>query len=64
MAAGELLHLSARDQETLEAWLVTFGQSWRDEALAEWATTRLPAPGNPLRRLALSEMVKIDLEHQ
>jgi len=62
-----LLTLSAicdQDRETLESWLVAFEQAWTEDALAEWVANRLPAPGNPLRQAALTEMIKIDLERQ
>lgn len=64
MANPMLVELTDRDQETLESWLVTFDQTWHDDALAVWATDRLPATGSPLRQAALAELVKIDLEHQ
>jgi hypothetical protein len=63
MAEPALAELTDCDRETLEAWLVAFDTAWQEDTLAEWVTTHLPK-GNPLRPLALAEMVAIDLEHQ
>src|SRR5947209_8768519 len=65
MATSEA-HLAALTDEQrllLEAWLVDFDLSWDESQLGSWAR-RLPPPGDPLRRPALVEMVKIDLEHR
>ena len=62
MASPELLELSQADRETLETWLVEFDQTWQEDALATWAAEKLPEPENALRRPALAEMVKVDLE--
>jgi len=59
-----LLALSEGDRETLETWVVEFDQTWHEDALAAWAADKLPDRGEPLRRLALAEMVKVDLERQ
>ncbi|MBC8868632.1 MAG: serine/threonine protein kinase, partial [Planctomycetes bacterium] len=64
MASPELLELTQAHRETLETWLVEFDQTWQEDALATWATEKLPDSENPLRRLALAEMVKVDLERQ
>jgi formylglycine-generating enzyme required for sulfatase activity/serine/threonine protein kinase/Flp pilus assembly protein TadD len=66
MASPQPLQLSDPDRETLKTWLVEFGQKWREDALAEWAAKRLPAPDkkSTLRKSALTEMVKIDMERQ
>ncbi len=58
-----LHHLSDADRRTLESWLLAFETSWGEGRLKERAG-RLPAAGHPLRRPALGEMVKIDLEKQ
>ena len=64
MASPELLELSQEDRETLETWLVEFDQTWQEDALATWAAEKLPGPETTLRRLALAEMVRVDLERQ
>lgn len=63
MAELALAELADCDRETIEAWLVDFDTAWQEDTLAGWVTTRLPKK-HPLRRLALAEMVAIDLEHQ
>jgi hypothetical protein len=60
--AAHLLGLSAEDRSWLESWLREFAQSWDEERLAS-AVVRLP-PDGPLRRSALIEMVKIDMERR
>ena len=62
MATTDLLELSQSDRETLEAWLVEFDTAWQEDALATWVTSRLPGLDQRLRRTALAEMVKVDLE--
>ena len=64
MTTTDLLELSASEQETLEAWLVEFDTAWQQDALATWVTNRLPGLDQRLRRAALAEMVKVDLEKQ
>ncbi|MEI6502088.1 MAG: serine/threonine-protein kinase, partial [Armatimonadota bacterium] len=64
MLTPNLLELARRERELLESWLVQLDQGWQTEALASWVADRLPGPENPLRRVALAEMVKIDLERQ
>jgi serine/threonine protein kinase len=51
-----------RQVETLERWLAAFDLSWHEGALLEHAA-RLPADG-PMRRQAIVEMIKIDLERR
>jgi hypothetical protein len=57
----DLAALSAQGRQLLERWLAEFDQSWQEGAL-EARVRSLPPPGNMLRRPALVEMVKIDLE--
>ncbi|MCL4207060.1 MAG: DUF1080 domain-containing protein [Pirellulaceae bacterium] len=64
MSGNLLLQLTSQEQERVEAWLVAFDQAWHVGALAEWSAKRLPDPGDPLRPLVLTELVKIDLERQ
>jgi hypothetical protein len=59
---AHLASLTDEDRRLLEAWLVEFDLSWDEERLATRAAT-VPS-GHPLRRAALVEMVKIDLERQ
>jgi hypothetical protein len=54
--------LTDEDRRQLEAWLGEFGRSWTPQRLGACAR-KLP-PDSPLRLLALTEMVKIDLERQ
>jgi predicted Ser/Thr protein kinase len=63
MAATDpnLANLSAENRQVLERWLAEFDQSWKEGAL-EARVRSLPPAGSPLRRPALVEMVKIDLE--
>jgi hypothetical protein len=58
-----LQHLSAEQRQQLEALLAEFDQGWHEGQLASWVR-RLPPADHPLRRAALLEMVKIDLERQ
>src|SRR4051812_33205436 len=51
------------DRRTLESWLLEFDTTWADGRLKEFVG-RLPAPGSPLRRVALVELIKPDLNHQ
>jgi predicted Ser/Thr protein kinase len=58
-----LAALSDEHRRELESWLVEFDEGWDDTRLAAWVR-KLPASGSPLRRPALIEMVKIDLERR
>jgi hypothetical protein len=58
-----LSELSDDKRQQLESWLVEFDLSWDDGKLAWWLG-RLPPRGDALRRAALVEMVKIDLERR
>jgi hypothetical protein len=58
-----LAELSDDQRQLLESWLIEFDQSWDEHRLALWVR-KLPARGDRLRRPALLEMVKIDLEHR
>src|SRR5262249_24965525 len=64
MAAGDALldGLTAEERGRLEAALVEVGLAWDEGQLG----ARLNAfpPGTPLRRAALVELVKVDLERQ
>jgi hypothetical protein len=55
--------LSDRQRQALESWLVEFDLDWDEGRLASWVS-QLPAHGDCLRRPALVEMVKIDLERR
>src|SRR5271166_4526972 len=57
-----LAELSDDARQRLEGWLVEFDRSWSGGRLLLWLG-QLP-PGNSLRRPALIEMVKIDLERR
>jgi WD40 repeat protein/predicted Ser/Thr protein kinase len=57
---ANLATLSAADRQLLQGWLAEFEQSWYETRLAA-RVRQLPAPGSPLRRVALPELVKIDL---
>jgi hypothetical protein len=55
--------LSSADQAKLTAWLDDFNRSWNEGRLAA-RVRELPAPPSPLRRPALIELVKLDLERR
>jgi tetratricopeptide (TPR) repeat protein len=57
-----LSSLSAEERQALEAWLVDFDQQWHNRRLIA-QVRELPSAG-PLRKTALCELVKIDLERQ
>jgi hypothetical protein len=63
VAEPHLAKLSDDKRQMLESWLVEFDLSWDEGRLAAWVA-RLPPPGDCLRRAALIEMVKIDLERR
>lgn len=58
-----LAALSAEDRQLVESWLVDFDQAWNEDRLKDWLG-RLPPRGDCLRRAAVVEMVKIDLERR
>src|ERR1700691_5440693 len=58
-----LSHLPEPERAQLEALLVAFDTGWSDNRLKD-ELRRLPPGNNPLRQLALLELVKIDLERQ
>jgi hypothetical protein len=58
-----LVALSGTQREDLEGHLVEFDHDWDEQRLNAWVQ-KLPARDDPLRRPALIEMVKIDLERQ
>jgi hypothetical protein len=60
---AHLAELSDDQREVLETWLVEFDQTWDVGRLAAWMR-RLPPHGDCMRRPALVEMVKIDLERR
>jgi serine/threonine protein kinase len=60
---AHLAELSDDKRQVLETWLVEFDLSWDEGRLAFWIR-RLPPEGDCLRRPALIEMVKIDLERR
>jgi predicted Ser/Thr protein kinase len=62
-ADPHLAELSAEERRVLESWLVDFDLTWDERRLKSWVG-RLPQTGDRLRRAALVEMVKIDLEHR
>jgi predicted Ser/Thr protein kinase len=63
VADPHLADLSDDERGALEAWLVDFDRSWGGRGLRSWVR-KLPPAGGRLRRAALVEMVKIDLEHR
>ena len=62
-AEPHLAGLSDEHRHRLEAWLVEFDRGWNEQRLKVWLR-RLPLQGDALRRPALIEMVKIDLERR
>jgi predicted Ser/Thr protein kinase len=60
---AQLAALADDKRQLLESWLVEFDLSWDEGRLASWVR-RLPPRGDGLRRPALTEMVKIDLERR
>jgi serine/threonine protein kinase len=60
-AESHLLALSDEQRQVLESWLMAFDHQWDEQRLVAHLA-KLPPPGDPLRRPALIEMVKIDLE--
>jgi len=64
VAATDLLELSSSDRETLETWLVEFDTAWQEDALVTWVAHKLPQLDPRVRRAALTELVKVDLEQQ
>jgi tRNA A-37 threonylcarbamoyl transferase component Bud32 len=60
-ADPHLADLSDDERRVVEAWLVDFDLSWGGRPLKDWVR-KLPPTGDRLRRAALVEMVKIDLE--
>ena len=63
VAEQQLAELSDDQRQLLESWLIEFDLSWDESRLAA-AVRQLPPPGDRLRRLALIEMVKVDLERR
>jgi serine/threonine protein kinase len=59
---SHLSSLSYDDREVLESWLVDFDLTWNEDRLRAWVR-RLPSE-KKLRRAALIELVKIDLERR
>jgi predicted Ser/Thr protein kinase len=59
---SHLANLCQEDRELLESWLVDFDLAWNENRLAGWVR-RLPTE-QKLRRAALIEVVKIDLERR
>jgi hypothetical protein len=55
-----LNQLSADERRLLQAWLVSFDNAWDENRLSKQVSD-LPRPGSLLRRVALIELVKIDL---
>jgi serine/threonine protein kinase len=55
--------LAEADRSVLASWLDDFERSWNEGRLSA-RVRELPTQGNPLRRAALVEMVKIDLERR
>jgi hypothetical protein len=60
---AHLAGLSDEQRQVLETWLVEFDLSWDEGRLAYWVG-RLPPGAACLRRPALIEMIKIDLERR
>ncbi len=60
---ASLSQLPESERAQLEALLVAFDSGWSENRLKE-EVRRLPPGNNPLRRLALLELVQIDLERQ
>ena len=55
--------LTDEQRQALETWLVEFDLAWDEGRMAAWLR-KLPPRGDCLRRPALVEMVKIDLERR
>jgi Protein kinase domain len=60
---AHLAELSDDQRQVLESWLVDFDLTWDEGQLALWVR-RLSASTGAMRRPALVEMVKIDLERR
>jgi hypothetical protein len=60
---AHLAELTDDLRQMLETWLVEFDLSWDENRLGLWVH-RLPPRGDRLRRPALIEMLKIDLERR
>jgi serine/threonine protein kinase len=61
-SAEHLVTLALADRNAIEAWLLEFDRGWHEGLLAV-AAHDIPL-GHTLRRAALVEMVKVDLERQ
>jgi len=59
----ELAELSDVKRDQLESWLIEFDRAWDDTRLGDCVSS-LPHHDPELRLVALTEMVKIDLERQ
>ncbi|MBM4072243.1 MAG: tetratricopeptide repeat protein [Planctomycetes bacterium] len=59
--SAHLAGLCEKDRIQLESWLAEFDETWRDGHVDAWAKK---LAGHPLRRPALLEMIKIELERQ
>ncbi len=62
-SADGLRTLSEREREIVEALLAEFGRAWHEKLLLSYVR-KLPPAGSPLRRVALVELVKLDLRRQ
>jgi hypothetical protein len=58
-----LVGLSDEERGRLEGWLLGFDRSWDPDRLGLWIQ-KLPPRGDRLRRAALVEMVRIDMERR
>jgi serine/threonine protein kinase len=60
-SSGDLGHLQTRQWKQLQDMASRFEAAWQQSETADLASF-LPPPGNPLRRVALLELIKTDLE--
>ncbi len=58
-----LARLSNEKRQELESWLLDFDLSWDEHQLSSWVK-KLPPKGDGLRRPALIELVKIDMDRR
>jgi tetratricopeptide (TPR) repeat protein/predicted Ser/Thr protein kinase len=61
-APSSASYLSDADRRLLESWRMEFERSWDPQRLGA-RVQQLPPPGDQLRPLLLTELVKIDLRH-
>ena len=61
-ASKSLAGLAVEQRNQLESLLMDFDQNWRPGSLADFSRRLEPSASDAYRRLALTELVKIDLQ--